>query len=383
MPDSGVSGRLAGFAMGAPRLRGQCGGMATQASSPVLPSCPSCPHCQASRVVRWGWVRTVRAPPRRRFRCRGCGRTFSENTGRALAGSWYPGRWAELCRDLVAQTSVRATARRLGVAPSTAFRWRHRALQALADHGIRSRGQRLGEAGGSGGDGGGGVVGVATLPLAVSRRRGPEDEPRRYFRLLVATDLAGRVVVERDVPGPLAGPPGTPLPRRDWPWSERRLAQFPPKPADEMPSPRRLLERWCAPGSQVHWVGLRLYRWAEVAGEFGMTAVRGGMAGTGAGEVADGARLLMVELRQWLRRYGGVSTRWLRGYLALFAETRQGPRQGQGPRPGAGLRWERLRGARRVRAQRQLRAALAWRLVDISARGREGAAARGRRAWVG
>ena len=360
---------------------------------------PSCPRCSASRVVRWGWVRTVRAPPRRRFRCLACRRTFSEHTGRALAGSWYPGRWSELCRELVEQTSVRQTARRLGVSPSTAFRWRHRALQVLADHRERIGRRQLGSKGlppdadGIGlqvEEGTGGVVGVMGLPFKVTRRQRPEVGPRRFFRILVAADAAGRVAMDRDVPGEIVGPPGSPLPLSDWIWSKRAWARFPLGPADRVPSPRRLLDRWCAPGTEIRWMGWWFYRWSEVAAEFGMTAVRwtpGRMTGGGSeGQEAIRARDLAVALRRWLRPYRGVSTRWLRGYLALFAQLHEGRNTFTGSQWATSERSGSQRATRQragsLWATRQRWAELAWRLFEISVQGTEGAVAKVRRCWI-
>lgn len=386
------------------------------------PSELSCPRCDASHVVRWGWVQTVRTPPRRRFRCMACRRTFSEHTGKAVAGSWYPHRWPELCRELVEQTSVRETARRLGVAPSTAFRWRHRALQALADHRERMGRNQLGRPGthmpseaglGDVDDGNpdesataseaepdldGGAdgaakwrVGVMPLRFKVSPGWGPDPEPLRFFRLLVAADGAGRVALDHDVPGAIAGPPGSRLPLWDWVFSDKAVFRFPLKPVDRVPSPRRFLARWCAPGCEIRWVGWRFYEWSKVAAEFGMTAVKwppvgistegsGDGDGDGSGEVAARARKLAARLRSWIRRYCGVSTRWLRGYLALFAELSEA--EFEEARREAGLNralrdpsaWRRFRERRWAR--------LAWRIARISLRAREGSEATLRRSWI-
>ena len=396
-------------------MLGRLSGMSNHAaSSPV----PSCPRCGASRVLRWGWIRTVRAPDRRRFRCKGCDRTFSQYTGKAVAGSWYPHRWTELCLELVAQSSVRFTARRLGVAPSTAFRWRHRTLQALADHRERTGlgrvgsgagaagvvGSKAGSAGVVGSEAGAagvvgsepgptaGVVGVMGLPYKVRRGKGPELEPSRFFRLLLATDAAGRVAIDHDVPGEFVGPPGSPLPLWDWAGSDRARNRFPLGPPDRVPSPRRLLSRWCVPGSEIRWVGWRYYDWAKVAAEQGMTAVycpsfrwpTGEDAGDPLADVAERARVLASTLKGWFRRYGGVSTRWLRGYLALFAELYQG-----GDRAVAlPAIWAfRTRGrttttAARRRTLRQRATSLAWRLAQIGVLAPEGPEARDRRGWV-
>lgn len=385
-----------------------------------------------------------------------CRRTFSEHTGKALAGSWYPHRWPELCRELVQQTSVRETARRLGVAPSTAFRWRHRVLQALADHRERAGRRQLGRPGAglvpetdrsvperedvegepsvSGTDtpahsapedevedevGGsverpverpvaraaGGKVGVMPLRFRVAAGRGPDPKPSRFFRVLVAADSAGRVALDHDVPGEITGPPGSPLPLWDWVSSDRAAFQFPLEPADRVPSPRRFLARWVAPGCEIRWIGWRFYQWSKVTAEFGMTAVRWPPPGEdldegGEEEVATRAWKLARDLRRWLSRYHGLSTRWLRGYLALFAELEEA-------RLEAARREARLERARLERAQldrsqakpapwkqalwdpaawRRFRerhiAGRAWRVAGISLLGPEGPEATLRRNWV-
>lgn len=394
------------------------------------PSEPSCPRCGASPVVRWGWVRTVRSPPRRRFRCNACGRTFSEHTGRPLAGTWYPNRWPELCRELVEQSSVRLTARRLGISPSTAFRWRHRVLQTLADHRERAGFGQLGSGGsgpppscenpdgaelrldraggsgdGTGGAGRSGAVGVMASRFKVAVGRGPELEPLRFFRVLVGVDAVGRVALDLDVPGEIAGPPGSPLPLCDWVLSDRAVARFPLQPADRVPSPRRLLTRWCAPGCEIFWMGWPFYEWSKLAAEFGMIAVRwtprrarSDESSTNQ-ELAVRARNLAVKLKDWLCRYQGVSTRWLRGYLALFAELAEAALGKERRRvPAQRSRWRRAvpeaapeaDWARRdswhasawIRFCRQARVRLAWRLLDISVRGMEGPEAYFRRGWI-
>lgn len=86
-----------------------------------------CPHCQSSRVVRWGTF-----SGRQRYRCRGrCGRTFSDLTGTPAAYlkklTLWPAHAGCIARGLI----LRVVAERLGIHISTAFRWRHRVLNAL------------------------------------------------------------------------------------------------------------------------------------------------------------------------------------------------------------------------------------------------------------
>lgn len=93
----------------------------------------TCPHCGGVHTQRWGRYRG-----RRRHRCRACGRTFSDLTGTPLAYLKRLDCWADFCACLIRGTSVRHTARQLGIHKDTAFRWRHRLLAALLadEHGL-------------------------------------------------------------------------------------------------------------------------------------------------------------------------------------------------------------------------------------------------------
>ena len=94
-----------------------------------------CPRCGASRVQRWGSF-----AGRQRFRCRGCGRTFSDLTGTPAAYSKKLGLWPRYARCMAEGLSVRRSARRTGVCPSTAFRWRHAILAPLHETGAEMLG---------------------------------------------------------------------------------------------------------------------------------------------------------------------------------------------------------------------------------------------------
>ena len=66
----------------------------------------------------------------RRYRCKGCGRTFNALTGTPLSGLHHKERWLSFGASLAEGETVKASAERCGVAVSTAFRWRHRFLAA-------------------------------------------------------------------------------------------------------------------------------------------------------------------------------------------------------------------------------------------------------------
>jgi len=84
---------------------------------------PQCPHCQCQRVVRNG-----QADGLQRYKCRNCGKTFNALSGTPMARLRHKGKWLAQAQVLDDGLSVHAAAKKLQVAPSTAFRWRHRFL---------------------------------------------------------------------------------------------------------------------------------------------------------------------------------------------------------------------------------------------------------------
>jgi transposase-like protein len=86
-----------------------------------------CPHCDNSDVVRWG-----RASALPRYRCKACRRTFNALTKTPLANLRMKDKWAAQTEALIDGVSTAKAAARCGVHYTTAFRWRHRFLAALA-----------------------------------------------------------------------------------------------------------------------------------------------------------------------------------------------------------------------------------------------------------
>ena len=85
-----------------------------------------CPRCTATRVWKWGHF-----AHRQRFRCAHCKRTFSDLTGTPAAYIKKLALWEDYAGCIEVGTSVRRAAARIGINPTTAFRWRHRLLNDL------------------------------------------------------------------------------------------------------------------------------------------------------------------------------------------------------------------------------------------------------------
>lgn len=86
-----------------------------------------CPHCGNHDVVRWGQASALP-----RYRCKACRRTFNALTKTPLANLRMKEKWAEQSAAMIDGVSTAKVARRCDVHYTTAFRWRHRFLAALA-----------------------------------------------------------------------------------------------------------------------------------------------------------------------------------------------------------------------------------------------------------
>lgn len=84
---------------------------------------PTCPHCGGEHVVRNGTANGLQ-----RHKCRDCGKTFNVLTGTPLARLRMKGKWLGQAGVLRDGMTIKQVAWQLGVARSTAFRWRHRFL---------------------------------------------------------------------------------------------------------------------------------------------------------------------------------------------------------------------------------------------------------------
>lgn len=111
--------------MPAPLSRAQTDGLAGLGQRRV--DSLGCPHCGGREVTLWGKASGVP-----RYRCKSCGRTFNALTKTPLAHLRKKDKWLEQAGALIDGASVAKAAERCDVDYTTAFRWRHRFLEALS-----------------------------------------------------------------------------------------------------------------------------------------------------------------------------------------------------------------------------------------------------------
>ena len=85
-----------------------------------------CPHCQAESIVSNGRLNSVR-----RFRCKGCGKNFSETTGSTMAWLKKKDKFREYMKHMLKGGSIRQCADLTGISIQTSFDWRHKILSSM------------------------------------------------------------------------------------------------------------------------------------------------------------------------------------------------------------------------------------------------------------
>lgn len=83
-------------------------------------------YCTSSSVVRFG-----KYNGRQRYKCKDCGRTFSDLTNSPLQGTHYPELWIKFIDCMLKGMSLRESSKVLGVHHVTLFYWKHKVLSAL------------------------------------------------------------------------------------------------------------------------------------------------------------------------------------------------------------------------------------------------------------
>lgn len=86
-----------------------------------------CPYCKADRIVKHGKLNG-----HQRFRCKSCGKTFNDFSLSALANSKLPlAKWLEYAKCILLGYSIRKSAEIVDVCVKTSFYMRHKILDAI------------------------------------------------------------------------------------------------------------------------------------------------------------------------------------------------------------------------------------------------------------
>jgi transposase-like protein len=88
-----------------------------------------CPHCNSFKYTKNGLARGIQ-----RYRCKDCSRTFNAATNTPLSHLHDKEQFFQHGDCLKNGWTIRQTAKEMGVAVSTAFRWRHRFLESVVGH---------------------------------------------------------------------------------------------------------------------------------------------------------------------------------------------------------------------------------------------------------
>lgn len=85
-----------------------------------------CPYCRVESIVSNGKLNGVR-----RFRCKGCGKNFSESTGSAMAWLKKKDKFRAYMKHMLKGYSIRKCAELTGISIRTSFDWRHKILSSM------------------------------------------------------------------------------------------------------------------------------------------------------------------------------------------------------------------------------------------------------------
>ena len=92
-----------------------------------------CPHCKSEKYIKYGTYKKVQ-----RFKCKLCKKTFSFSTGFIWSYSKKkPEKWVEFLELMLENRTLRACDKKLKINLGTAFYWRHKLLYSfIANHKI-------------------------------------------------------------------------------------------------------------------------------------------------------------------------------------------------------------------------------------------------------
>ena len=87
----------------------------------------SCPHCKDQRIRANGKLKGVQ-----RYLCNGCGKNFSETTGKFWFALKKKDKINKYLYCLLSGYSIRKSARETGISIQTSFDWRHKLLTSFS-----------------------------------------------------------------------------------------------------------------------------------------------------------------------------------------------------------------------------------------------------------
>ena len=87
----------------------------------------TCPHCQSKKISANGRLQGIQ-----RYICKGCGKNFSETTGKFWYNLKKKDKVHKYLYCLLSGYSIRQSAKETGIAIQTSFDWRHKLLSAFA-----------------------------------------------------------------------------------------------------------------------------------------------------------------------------------------------------------------------------------------------------------
>lgn len=86
-----------------------------------------CPHCSSTNVHRRGKQKGIQM-----YRCKDCSRWYSETTGTPLYDIKLKGKWQSYLKLMEQGMPIKKIAKELGISIQTSFDWRHKILSSLS-----------------------------------------------------------------------------------------------------------------------------------------------------------------------------------------------------------------------------------------------------------
>jgi transposase-like protein len=260
--------------------RSQLRGIITELRRARFPDGIECPRCAGKALQGWGSF-----SGRRRYRCKSCSRTFSDLTGTPVSNLKKIALLRSYAGEMAKSRTIRATAKAIGISPSTAFRWRHRLLGGVrANRTERLSGEielnaiRIAES----------CKGQRLLPRPARRHAWSRTQPPvNQIQIVVALDRYANAVVA-SVPGQTVEP---------------RALQATMGCCVAADSVVVVAEGWFGLKSSFARRMERTFRVVRLLPKAALS------------EAIPPSRAYRGDLRRWMKQFRGVATRYLTNYL--------------------------------------------------------------------